>query len=168
MTANARPLCHSTGSATSFIVLLLPLSQVVFASIHHDCLTIRGKPNSFSPSVPLCRRVTWNNNIPQCSAFHVKWVFIQKGDGGTALQLLAACFQDLDCSCNYFGRSILGSCIMDGLCFYCGSLINIYEDLGERKRVRRGWISTFTDLSCSAVFLVPLQHFSAVTSTPGW
>lgn len=76
--------------------------------------------------------------------------------GALLLQLLAACFQDLDCSCNYFGRSILGSCIIDGLCFYCGSLINIYEDLGEREQLHRGCISSFTASSSSAVFLVPL------------
>lgn len=165
MTAHARPLGRSTGKATSFIVLLLPLKQVVFASIHQYCLTVRGRPNSFSPSVPLCRRGTWNNNVPQCSAFHVKRGFIQKGNGPLLLQLLAACFQDLDCSCHYFGRSISGRCIIDGLCFYCGSLINIYRNLGEGELVHRGWIS-FTDSSSSAGFLVPSQPFSAETSTP--
>lgn len=162
MTAHARPLGRSTGKATSFIVLLLPLNQVVFASIHHYCLTVRGRPNSFPPSVPLCTRGTWNNNVPQCPAFHVKQGF----NGALLLQLFAACFQDLDGSCHYFGRSILGRCIIDGLCFYCGSLINIYGDLGEGERVHRGWISIFTDSSSSAVFLVPLQPFSAETSTP--
>lgn len=60
------------------------------------------------------------------------------------LRLLAACFQDLACSCNYFGRIILGSCIIDGLCFYCGSLVNIYEDWGDKERLHGGWISIFT------------------------
>lgn len=82
------------------------------------------------------------------------------------LQLPVACFQDLDCSCNYFGRSILGSCIIDGLCFYCGSLINIYEDLEEKEQLHHGWISIFTDLFSSAIFLFLLQPLSAETSTP--
>lgn len=108
MTANARPLCHSTGNATSFIVLLLPLNQVAFATIHHYCLTVRGKPNSFSPSVPLCRRGTRNNNIPQRSAFQVKWGFVQKRDRATTFVVPCSLFPGLGVQLQLFWKKHFG------------------------------------------------------------
>lgn len=43
---------------------------------------------------------------------------------------LSGCLRDLASSSNYLGRGVLESCIIDGLCFYSGSPVNIYEERG--------------------------------------
>lgn len=51
---------------------------------------------------------------------------------------LSGCLQDLASSSNYLGRGVLESCIIDGLCFYSGSPVNIYEEWGGGKKRRGG------------------------------
>lgn len=77
------------------------------------------------------------------------------------LQHLAGCLQDLAASCNYLGRSVLGSCIIDGLCSHRGSVVNIYEDWGEKEKTKQQlwlhWIFIFIKSSSSSVFLTEIQ-----------
>lgn len=76
-------------------------------------------------------------------------------------QHLAGCLQDLATSCNYLGRSVLGSCIIDGLRSHHGSVVNIYEDRGEKEKTKQQlwlhWIFVFMKSSSSSVFLTDLQ-----------
>lgn len=96
MTANARPLCRSAGSATSFIVLLFPPHQVVFSSIHHYCLTVRLRPNSFLPVETIKSR--------SASAFRVRWVFIQECDPGSAVAAPCSLFPGLGLKLQLFWK----------------------------------------------------------------
>lgn len=78
--------------------------EVQFFNFHY-CLTIQGKSNSFSPTVSLCRRGTWNNNIPHCCAFHG---FIQKLDRGTTFAAPCSLFPGLGLQLQLFWKKHFG------------------------------------------------------------
>lgn len=102
MTANARPLCRSAGSTTSFIVLLFPPNQAVFSYIHHYCLTVRLQPNSF---LPLFRSEA-EETIKSRSAptFRVRWVFIQGCDPGSTVATPCSLFPGLGLKLQLFWK----------------------------------------------------------------
>lgn len=144
MTANTRPLCHSTGSVE--LHLLCCFSHLAKSYLPPFIAIVWPFQESLIPFLPQSYSAgEARETIISHSVLLFMWTggLFRNVTGVPLLQLLAACFQDLDCSCNYFGRSILWSCIIDGLCFYCGSLINIYEFFGGKRAVEPCWISIY-------------------------
>lgn len=167
MTANTRPLCHSTGSVE--LHLLCCFSHLAKSYLPPFIAIVWPFRESLIPFLPQSYSAgEARETIISHSVLLFMWTggLFRNVTGVPLLQLLAACFQDLDCSCNYFGRSILWRELHNWWPVFLLWVFNQYlwVFLGERERLNRAG-SPSTDSSSSAIFLVPLQPFSAEMST---